>query len=225
MISFVITLEGHEYSESRAARCIESAAYHNLEVEKFRAVDQTEGKLVMLENGLTWRWAQNNNEIDYCPLTGLRQHPYGKLAPKIGCAMSHYLLWQECFESNQSMLILEHDAVFIGSLPQVDFHGICQINDPRGATPRGDWWSDEMAKRGPGVFSKTKVMHGMQPDGLAGNSAYLLKPWAAKSLMAAFQNYGVWPNDATMCIQLFPYLQELYPFVTRVDQTQSTSSA
>ena len=79
-----------------------------------------------------------------------------------------------------------------------------------------------MSRRGPGVFKKTKIFQGMQPDGLAGNSAYLIKPWAAGALMAAFKNYGVWPNDATMCIQLFPWLQELFSFVTRVDQMQST---
>jgi len=224
MRAFVITLHGHEYSEAKAARCIETGAEFGVEVEKFHAVSGARGARVMNAHGLEWTWAHGNTAMDYCPLTGLRQHPYGRLAPKIGCSMSHYLLWERCVISDEPILILEHDAVFLRELPEVDFKGICQINDPLGATPHGQKWHDKMVGRGPGVFRKTKVLQDARPDGLAGNSAYLIKPFAAGALMAAFKTYGVWPNDATMCLQLFPYLEELYPFVTRVEQTVSTSS-
>lgn len=174
----------------------------------------------MHQHGLRWTWANGNTSPAVCPVTGLRQHPYGDLKAKIGCSMSHYLLWLECDEPT---LILEHDAVFIAPLPYVAFRSICQVNDPRGATPRGDWWSDRMAERGPGVFPKTPVFDDKKPDGLAGNSAYLLQPSAAAGLVEAFHRLGVWPNDATMCRQLFQ-LEELYPFVTQVEQEQSTTS-
>ena len=205
-------------------RCIETGVEFGVDVEKFQAVSGARGERVMAAHGLKWTWAKGNTAPSNCPLTGLMQHPYGKLAPKIGCSMSHYLLWERCVITDEPILILEHDAVFLRTLPDIDFKGICQINDPLGATPHGLRWHNEMVKRGPGVFQKTKVMSGLQPDGLAGNSAYLIKPFAAASLMATFKRLGVWPNDATMCIQLFPYLQELYPFVTRVEQTISTSS-
>jgi GR25 family glycosyltransferase involved in LPS biosynthesis len=223
--AYVITLEGHEYSEAKAARCIETAAEFGLEVKRFRAVDSKWGEVVMRYHGLRWTWAGNNTHITYCEQTGLRQHPYGKLAPKIGCSMSHYRLWMRCVSLDQTILILEHDAVFLRPLPEVEFNGICQINDPKGATPGGDRWSKIMQENGPGVHSKTLMMIDKQPDGLAGNSAYLIKPWAARELIKAFHTYGVWPNDATMCCQLFPWLQELYPFVTRVDQSVSTTGA
>ena len=225
MRAFVITLEDHKYSEANAARCIESAAGFGLTVEKFQAVDEDQAFQVMMAYGLRWTWANGNTSHSACPITGLAQHPYGELAPKIGCSMSHYLLWQKCVDLQEPLLILEHDAVFLRALPEIEFKGICMINDPAGATHRGDWWSDHMTRRGPGVFSKTMVMSGKRPDGLAGNSAYLIKPYAAQELVAAFHTLGVWPNDATMCIQLFPYLQELFPFVTRVDQTMSTTGA
>jgi len=224
MISFVITLEGHEYSEAKAKRCIDTAARFGLEVQKFPAVNEHQAQRVMREQGLGWTWADNNTRITYCKQTGLRQHPYGKLAAKIGCSMSHYLLWQRCVEASELCLILEHDAVFLRPLPEIEFNGICQINDPAGATPGGERWSKIMQERGAGVHSKTLMMIDKQPDGLAGNSAYLIRPWAAQELIEAFHKYGVWPNDATMCVQLFPYLQELFPFVTRVEQTMSTTS-
>ena len=219
MISYVITLEGHEYSEACAARCKASASH---EIQTFKAVDQHDALATLGHYGLHWTWTQAG--VRYCQKTGLRQHPYGERLPKIGCSMSHYLLWRKCVELDQPILILEHDSVFLRPLPEIEFNGICQINDPNGATHQGAWWSEQMVKRGPGVWPKTRLKTN-RPDGLAGNSAYLVKPWAAQELINAFHEYGVWPNDATMCIQLFPYLQEYYPFITRVEQEQSTSGA
>jgi len=221
--AFVITLLGHPYSEACAARCIESARLHGVEVERFPAVTGLSGFDVMREHGLRWTWASANTRGTTCLMTGLHQHPYGSLEPKIGCSMSHYLLWRKCVEEGP-LLILEHDAVFLRELPEFEFNGICQINDPAGATHRGAIWSEHMRQRGAGVFPKTRVMEDpLRPDGLAGNSAYVIKPWAAQDLIGAFEKYGVWPNDATMCVQLFPYLQELYPWVTRVEQSVSTT--
>jgi hypothetical protein len=221
--SFVITLRGNEYSERKAAQCIKSGALHGVKVKRFNAVSSDRAEKVMKQHGLRWTWANNNRSRSVCPLTGLKQHPYGNLAAKIGCSMSHYQLWDKCAGGSETFLILEHDAVFVRPLNPVDFHGICQINDPRGATPYGGMWSDKMAKRGAGIWPKTHIFPDDRPDGLAGNSAYLLKPEQANELMNAFHVLGVWPNDATMCRQLFD-LQELYPFVTKTEQEQSTTS-
>ena len=150
MISFVITLENHEYSEAKAQRCIETAEFFGLAVQRFKAVGSAVALEVMGEAGLRWTWTQS--AVRFCHKTGLRQHPYGDLLPKIGCSLSHYLLWQRCVELDQPILILEHDAVFLRPLPEIEFNGICQINDPAGATHQGAWWSEQMVKRGPGVW-------------------------------------------------------------------------
>lgn len=228
MKAFIITLEGNSYSNKVANRCIESAKKYNINVEKFPAVDRDTAEDCMKSFGLKWTWADNNTRITYCPITKLRQHPYGNLKSKIGCSMSHFLLWKKCIKLNEPILILEHDAVFVSPLHPFDFKGICQINDPRGATSKGKWWSDYMIKRGTkGVHEKTWIRKPNEryiPDGLAGNSAYVIKPWAAEELINKFYELGVWPNDATICKQLFPYLEEYYPFVTRVEQEQSTTT-
>lgn len=223
MRAYVITLRGNDYSERKADRCIQTGKMHGVRVERFEAVPAVDAERWMLAYGLKWTWAKHNTAPDVCPVTGLKQHPYGTLTKKIGCSMSHFLLWWKCMVTEEPLLILEHDAVFVRPLPDIEFDGICQINDPKGATPRGDWWSDRMKERGPGVFPVTHVFPDDKPDGLAGNSAYLLKPHAAAGLVKAFKELGVWPNDATMCRQLFN-LEELYPFVTRVEQEQSTTT-
>jgi GR25 family glycosyltransferase involved in LPS biosynthesis len=223
--AFVITLEGHAYSELKSARCVASAAANGLlQVERFKAVDRWHARDATKVRGLKWTWANENTSHSRCPHTGLKQHPYGSLEAKIGCAMSHFLLWETCVALKEPIVILEHDAVFLRQFPEFEFRGICQLNDPDGATPRGKWWSDQMVNRGPGVFQKTRVFPDDVPDGLAGNSAYVVKPFAAQELIDTVRDLGVWPNDATMCRQLFPYLEELFPFVTRVEQSMSTTS-
>lgn len=229
MKAFVITLKGNLYSESKADTCISTGASCGVQVEKFYGVDKEHAYEVMHEEGLEWTWANNNEEARTCPTTGLYQFPYtaSDLRAKMGCSMSHYLLWKRCVELDEPILILEHDTVFIRQLPKIDFRGICQINDPAGATRKGAWWSQQMKQRGgEGVFEKTWVTAEKErhiPDGLAGNSAYMIKPWAAQELVNTFHELGVWPNDATMCKQLFPCLEEYYPFITKAVQTKSTS--
>jgi GR25 family glycosyltransferase involved in LPS biosynthesis len=230
MKAYVITLMNNEYSNQVADRCIASAAQFGLGVEKFYGIEKERALSVMTGCELEWTWAKDNTQERYCPVTGLYQFPYttSDFRAKVGCSMSHYLLWKRCVEFDEPLLILEHDAVFLRPLPEVEFKGICQINDPAGATRKGSWWSGQMKKRGgEGVFEKTWVTAEKErhiPDGLAGNSAYMIKPHAAQELINKFHELGVWPNDAVMCKQLFPYLEEYYPFITKVVQTRSTTT-
>ena len=62
------------------------------------------------------------------------------------------------------------------------------------------------------------------PDGLAGNSAYIITPSAAKKASELQSTIGIWPNDALLCKQLFPKkLKSYYPYITRVNQLKSTT--
>jgi GR25 family glycosyltransferase involved in LPS biosynthesis len=224
MKAYVITLWGHTYSEQCAARCIESAARHGVVVHRFDAVTANNARNVMRDRGLEWAWP--NIEPDVCPKTKLKRHVYRTADPnaRLGCAMSHYLLWEECYRRGEPILVLEHDAVFLRGLPELPEHfGAIMLNDPVGATPKGGWWKQQIAAKGPGVHRKTVVFDDGRPDGLAGNSAYIISPGAARACMAAYEALGVWPNDATLCRQLIDGLMEVYPFVTEARQTQSTS--
>jgi GR25 family glycosyltransferase involved in LPS biosynthesis len=226
----VITIGGHEYSERMAHRCVSSAATHGLKVELFPAVTAKNVQEIMQQENLCWSWADNNTKETVCAYTSLQQFPYRakNVLTKMACSMSHYLLWKECAIDNEPMLILEHDAVFVRPLPRIEFDGAIQINDPRGGGYRGKEHSNIMTQRGTeGVHPLTrKREHDSRiPDGFSGNSAYIVKPWAAEKFIRAYKKYGVWPNDATICLQLFPWLEEYYPFITIVKQSQSTSTA
>ena len=217
MKAYVITLRGNEYSERVAARCIKTAKdIGGIAVKYFNAITADDAIKVMECRGLKWTWGDGG--------AGLKHHSYGgNEAARIGCAMSHYALWEKCAWFGKPLLILEHDAVFVRAFEEFEFKGICQINDPAGATPRGDWWQGRMTGNGRiGAWPKTRIFDDGRPDGLAGNSAYVIQFTHALMLMELVRDIGVWPNDATMCRQLIPDLEEYYPFITRVEPEQST---
>lgn len=223
----VIALLGHEYSRDCATKCIQSAEEHGLSVRWFPATPKEEAEVVMkTEFGLRWTFPVEGKAR--CTKTGLVLRAYNAkdIRAKYGCAMSHYRLWRECAKQDDPYLILEHDAVFLRPLPPhaLEFTDACMVNDPRGATPKGGEWGSTMKRRGPGLFDKTHIFPDEIPDGLAGHSAYLIRPHTAALMVEKYHELGVWPNDATMCRQLVPGLQECYPFVTKVEQTQSTTA-
>jgi GR25 family glycosyltransferase involved in LPS biosynthesis len=165
--------------------------------------------------GLRWSWGDGYGEMLHKPYGGNND-------ARVSCFLSHYMLWYNCTFIEKPILILEHDAVFVRPFEPFEFDSICMINDPKGATPKGDWWHDQMVKRGPGVWPKTKIFDNTRPDGLAGNSAYVIKPHAAQQLIDLVDSIGAWPNDAIMCRQLIDGLEEHYPFITEVQAEQST---
>jgi GR25 family glycosyltransferase involved in LPS biosynthesis len=113
--------------------------------------------------------------------------------------------------------------------------GICGINDPRGATRKSGLFHLKLqnslgADTDPRKNGLATVPYVDEPgddplpSGLPGNSAYIIKPWAAKKLLEKTSELGIWPNDALMCRQFFPWLQHYYPYFTKVQGTPSTTT-
>ena len=62
------------------------------------------------------------------------------------------------------------------------------------------------------------------PQGLAGNSAYIIKPSGAEKMIELVFKYGLWPNDALMCKQLVDKIGVTKTFYTRVQGLTSTTT-
>ena len=62
------------------------------------------------------------------------------------------------------------------------------------------------------------------PQGLAGNSAYIIKPTGANHLIGLVKEYGLWPNDAIMCRQLVTGLGVTKKFYTNTQKLKSTTT-
>jgi GR25 family glycosyltransferase involved in LPS biosynthesis len=112
--------------------------------------------------------------------------------------------------------------------------GICGINSPFGATRKASTFDFKLKTS---INLHDNIKGGLEivpyvddpgdlplPSGLPGNSAYIIKPWAAKKLLDKVLEVGIWPNDALMCRQFFPWLQHYYPYFTKVQGTPSTTT-
>ena len=170
----------------------------------------------------------------------LSAYPTKDLRKRIACFMSHYNLWLKCITDDKPIMILEHDALFTNKFEyskiEDRFKGdILALNSPLGATRRASLYRDKIREIVAKKSKKPKdnisivlvpwIDDKIVPQGLPGNSAYIIKPTGAKKLIELTAEHGIWPNDAIMCKQLMPgKLQQVYPWYTKVQKIDSHTS-
>lgn len=194
-----------------------------------------------IATNITYTYPKTVEENRYDIRTGLKLSAYqsksGNPDSRIACFMSHYNLWRTCVEINEPIMILESDAIFVGNFDwvriQKAFTGmVLGLNNPIGATRRASVFNTAVEKghkRGAlhTIMEAPDVDEFDIPQGLAGNSAYIIKPSGAAKLIGLTAQHGIWPNDALMCKQLMGKgnLQVLFPYITKVQpQQESTTS-
>ena len=119
--------------------------------------------------------------------TGLRLTHYEtkNIKSRIACMVSHMRCWQTAIDTDETIVVLEHDALFkrkfdFSSLTKYFKGGIMGLNSPIGATRRA-YVFDELARKIHGVQSVPYIDEKDVPQGLAGNSAYVITPKGAKN--------------------------------------------
>lgn len=231
MKSFVITIEDDDTSQQAADTCIKSSKSVNnpFTIEKFTAITPKQVDGLMSKHNLQWNYPWIGEEFDFS--TGLKKSAYKTANPKnrMACALSHYTLWKLCYDLNEHILILEHDAMFVQRLDPVyimnsNFNAV-GLNNPLGATRKAKVFYDmvESQKDKPIIITPT-IDEVSVPQGLAGNSAYILSPGGARMILDAAYQYGLWPNDALMCKQVIPRLGVTTKYYTEVQGTPSTTT-
>lgn len=160
-------------------------------------------------------------------LTGYRANDYTKV---VSCLVSHMRLWRMAIELNETIVVLEHDALFtkkfhIADIKKAFTGGVLGLNDPIGATRKAALY-DKLVKTyaNNGACEVPWIDGKYIPQGIAGNSAYVITPMAAEQLLNKIEKIGMWPNDAIMCKQFFPWLQQAYPYYTTVQGTKSSTT-
>jgi hypothetical protein len=209
----------------------------------------------MQEHSIKWNYPWNG-QIQVDLVSGLTKVGYQTQEPykRIACFFSHYLLWKEVVESDEPMMIFEHDAIFDRHLGMNELlildqsrFDIIALNEPqRGHTPLANVYSERVRKtfesenadalekgehvsqgKPVGVPSMTdeSSWQGESPSGLPGNSAYYIKPAGARKLLSLVKELGAWPNDAIMCRQLMPgKLGIFYPYITKIQDGLKSST-
>ena len=231
MKSFVIVVKDNNISESGYKELIESydTYGHDDGIEPHFAIELEKVEGYARGNGLEWNYPWEGQQTDL--KTGLIKSAYqtADKRRRISCFMSHWYLWQRCIKLDEMICILEHDARFIKKLPsnrtfnETDYE-IIGINDPSMATRKSKLYHDMILERVDFFQPVPRIDEFNVPQGLAGNSAYVIKPVGAKKLLAAAKEHGMWPNDALMCKQLIPTLGVTRNFYTRVQGLRSTTT-
>lgn len=177
--------------------------------------------------GLAWNYPLNEaSRVEETTGMTLKGYRCSSLARILSCTLSHAKVWKRCIHLNEEVMILEHDALFVRDFIPFEWEGgVLGLNDPRGATHSSRLYHNKVSvnkgvQDAPWVKPKEEM-----PQGLAGNSAYIIKPYFAKMLLEKIKEVGGWPNDALMCKQFFPNeLKVIYPYVTKVQGIQSTTT-
>jgi GR25 family glycosyltransferase involved in LPS biosynthesis len=180
-------------------------------------------------NKKDWKWnwplSPEQNHSDFA--TGIYKFCYGAAdqRKKIACSISHMRLWDLCVVTNEPIIIFEADALMTRRFDTEFDANVVGLNDPRGTTRRSDVFHERVSMReGVQIPPTVNNVGEMMPQGLAGHSAYYIRPEGAKVLLDNVKKYGMWPNDAYMCKELFPWIRVVYPYYTKVQGTVSTTT-
>lgn len=229
MKAVAIVIDGHSISEFGFERLVESSfrVGNTFQIDRFSAITPS-----TLPKAINWNYPVEGEVIDLA--SGIKKKAYqGSLATRQACAMSHLTLWRRCAEGDEPFMILEHDAAFVNNadeLVDIDLHyPIVGLNNPLKATRRAQVFYDEVIKLAPTrkltVEAPWVDSDRLVPQGLAGNSAYIINPQGAEALIRLVGRFGMWPNDAIMCKQLLPnQLGVTTKFYTVVQNLQSTTT-
>ena len=217
MKAYVIHIPTSEVSVTSAHRLIETAKYDgNINVELWNGVHRDGSFRKMYNKGLRLRKSNQWESNSYLDCI-------------VGCFMSHFSLWEESVRTNERIMVLEHDARFIKKLPSDRTFNNCKydiigINDPSMATRKSKLYHDKILE-GTQFFKPVPTIDEFNvPQGLAGNSAYVIKPEGARKMLALAEEHGMWPNDALMCKQLINTIGVTKNFYTRVQGLRSTTT-
>jgi len=207
----IIRLKHHEFSTRIAHECIEQAARFGLTVDPFDALTPSQAQAMFDRIG-----------VKKYPAKLKKDHP-----GVMGCAGSHFSLWQECSQSQEPYLILEQDAYMMRLLPaELEFRDVLKLDscDPfsedydfQVSVDNGVHVMDYDLAWG---YKKKSAPYGGY---FRGAWAYIIKPMAAEKLVQAFQTNGWVPADKQFGEDLL-HLQTVASTVFRIHPEYTSSN-
>lgn len=231
MKAYVITIENDSISQKGSQICIESSwkVGNEFSIERFDATTPDQVEDTMRAYSLTWNYPWEGEVIDFA--TGLIKKAYKTAVPhkRMACALSHYRLWTECIAIGEPLMVLEHDAVFVKKVPIQDiilsWASIIGLNNPLAATRKASSFDSIVKSSNREILPVPRIDSFNIPQGLAGNSAYIITPEGAEELLDLVDEFGLWPNDAIMCYQLCEGLAVTKTYYTQVQGLPSTTTS
>ena len=198
MYSYIITMMNNKKSVKAAKRCAKTAREFGYYPSFFKAITPEDNPIEIFEK-------------ENLPVKAFDTDTrYSRLEPAMCCFLSHRELWKISIEKNQTILVLEHDAVFKNKVPgEVSFYDFVNLGKPsygKYRLPQNEGMYD--------LFSK--------PGGyLPGTHAYILTPRAAGELLN-YSKIKPAPADLFLNKNTFPWIKEYYPWPIEADDSFTT---
>lgn len=230
MIAKAIIIKGNEVSLNGYKALVDSSkkVENDFDIQMYEATTADMAQVTFRGCGFKWTYPWEGETIDFASGLTLKAYPTAYRERRIACAMSHYRLWYESMTKDYPILILEHDALFVHKLDYgyiLDSkYDIIGINNPLMATRRAKKFFDMVKGKSQEIQPIPDIDEFNIPQGLAGNSAYIIKPDGARAVIEAVKEYGMWPNDAIMCKQLVKNMGVTRRFYTKVQGLPSTTT-
>tara|TARA_Y100000389_G_C17376906_1_gene472169 strand:- start:343 stop:984 length:642 start_codon:yes stop_codon:yes gene_type:complete len=189
----VITILDNPQSIESADRCIKSGAKWGVTVEKFRAITPADNPIMYAKK----KGIPTENFVE----------KYSRFENCVSAFLSHHSLWEMCAKGDEEYLILEHDAIFTDMVREnMPYTMVANLGKP----------SYGKANR-PGIGLGPLTSKPYFP----GAHAYIVNPRGAKALVErAAMDAG--PTDIFLHINVFPWLQEVYPWPIEARDTFTT---
>lgn len=182
----IIRLKDNLISEKHADECVKQAYRFGVQVEYFDAINGND-------------YQSHLEKLKIAPRYKFKKGRAGVY----GCFLSHYYLWNECADSNQPFLILEHDGYMIRALPNNVLDMFDDVLKLDRFNPYSKKYNDlidlENEKEitivpytNPDAKFLEKNQTGIYMKGAYG---YIIKPNAAKKIISWISKNGFVPAD------------------------------
>lgn len=192
--AYVITIKDNEKSVEAAKRCIESGKKWGADIEMWTATTpQDAPRGIAKRKGFA---VEGFEEV------------YSRFDNCLAAFCSHYSLWEQCLKLKQPITIFEHDAVVTDQIPERPFKGVMNI----GAPSYGKF--NEPQHFGVGPLTTKRYFPGAH--------AYQITPAGANELISNAKMGKARPTDVYINLDIFPWLQEFYPFIAKADDSFTT---
>jgi GR25 family glycosyltransferase involved in LPS biosynthesis len=193
MKSYVITIDSIPESVKAAERCIRSMPEYN--VQKFSAITPDNDPIAIAEQ-------------EGISLSSFKDGKYSRFERCVSAFLSHYSLWKMCIEDNEEYQVFEHDAVCVGTIPQMlNYKGCVSLGVPS--------YGKYNTPTALGVVPLTSKNY------FPGAHAYRLNPKGA-STMVSFAKENAAPTDVFLDKRNLPWLEEYYPWPVEARDNFST---
>lgn len=186
MKCYIIRLEENAHSCEMAKQCKEQAALFGIDAEYFRAIHGKDAEIHYEKTGIHAK----------------RKMKKGRLGV-LGCFFSHYYLWLTAIETNEPVLVLEHDGYIIKPIAEDILSSFEDVLKLDRLDPYSKSYTNMLEKEAylDLEIQKYTNLNPKNPDKIGtgnyfkGAYAYIIKPSGAKKLVEHIKEHGHVPAD------------------------------